>query len=81
MKHYESSNQLQQKLLAGVEKLANNVCSTLGPKGRNVILKTKKGNPIITKDGVTIANFIDLEDPFEDLSAQMPAMARQHRLF
>ena len=75
MKFYESDNKLQEKLLSGIEKLADNVCSTLGPKGRNVILKTEKGNPIITKDGVTIANFIDLEDPFENLSAQIVKQA------
>ena len=75
MKFYESGNKLQEKLLSGIEKLADNVCSTLGPKGRNVILKTEKGNPIITKDGVTIANFIDLEDPFENLSAQIVKQA------
>ena len=75
MKYYESDNKLQEKLLSGVEKLADNVCSTLGPKGRNVILKTKDGNPIITKDGVTIANFVDLEDPFENLAAQIVKQA------
>ena len=75
MKYYESDNKLQEKLLSGVEKLADNVCSTLGPKGRNVILKTKDGNPIITKDGVTIANFVDLEDPFENLAAKIVKQA------
>ena len=75
MKYYESRNKLQEKLLSGIEILANNVCSTLGPKGRNVILKTKDGSPIITKDGVTIANFVDLEDPFENLSAQIAKQA------
>ena len=75
MKYYKSNSELQEKLLCGMEVLANNVCSTLGPKGRNVILKTKDGNPIITKDGVTIANFIDLEDPFENLSAQIVKQA------
>ena len=75
MKFYESGNKLQEKLLSGIEKLTDNVCSTLGPKGRNVILKTKEGAPIITKDGVTIANFIDLEDPFENLSAQIVKQA------
>ncbi len=75
MKHYGKDQELQQKLLKGVEILADNVCSTLGPKGRNVILKGKEGNPIITKDGVTIANFIDLDDPFENLAAQIVKQA------
>jgi chaperonin GroEL len=75
MKRYGKDQELQQKLLKGVEVLADNVCSTLGPKGRNVILKGKEGSPIVTKDGVTIANFIDLEDPFEDLAAQIVKQA------
>jgi len=75
MKHYDSSQSLQEKLLKGVDILANNVCSTLGPKGRNVILKSKTGNPIITKDGVTIAEFIELDDPFENLAAQIVKQA------
>jgi chaperonin GroEL len=75
MKRYGKDQELQQKLLKGVEILADNVCSTLGPKGRNVILKGKEGNPIITKDGVTIANFIDLGDPFENLAAQIVKQA------
>jgi chaperonin GroEL len=75
MKHYAKGQELQQKLSKGVDILADNVCSTLGPKGRNVILKGREGNPIITKDGVTIANFIDLEDPVENLAAQIVKQA------
>ena len=52
-----------QKILNGVNILADNVGSTLGPRGRNVILQEKSKRPIITKDGVTVTNFIDLEDP------------------
>jgi chaperonin GroEL len=69
---YESNLKLQQKILKGVNVLADNVASTLGPRGRNVILHHKeKGNPIITKDGVTVAKFIELEDPFENVGAQI----------
>ena len=55
----------------GVEKLSNIVSSTLGPGGRNVILQQKDRRPIITKDGVTVAKFIDLQDPFENVGAQL----------
>ena len=71
IKQYVSGEGLQRKLLSGVNKLADNVAITLGPKGRNVILAKKGLNPIITKDGVTVAKFIDLEDPFEDAAAQL----------
>ena len=65
MKHYDNGQDLQQKILSGVNKLADNVASTLGPKGRNVLLHQKGKNPIITKDGVTVAQFVELEDAFE----------------
>ena len=58
-------------LLAGVDKLANTVKITLGPKGRNVVLDKKFGTPLITNDGVTIAKEIELEDPFENMGAQL----------
>ena len=61
----------RQKILAGVEKLSAAVTSTLGPSGRNVILDKKFGSPQITKDGVTVAKEIELEDPFENMGAQM----------
>ena len=70
-KTYASGLELQQKILNGVNKLADNVAATLGPKGRNVILAGKTGNPIVTKDGVTVANFVDLEDPIENTGAQI----------
>ena len=70
-KHYIDGEELQKKILAGVNKLADNVAATLGPKGRNVILAGKSGNPIVTKDGVTVAKFVDLEDPFENAAAQL----------
>jgi len=59
------------KLKLGVDKLANAVKVTLGPKGRNVVLDKKFGSPTITKDGVTVAKEIDLEDNFENIGAQM----------
>ena len=57
--------------MSGVEKLSNIVSSTLGPGGRNVILQQKDKRPIITKDGVTVAKFVDFEDPFENAGAQI----------
>tara|TARA_B100001123_G_C15336392_1_gene1032999 strand:+ start:2114 stop:3682 length:1569 start_codon:yes stop_codon:yes gene_type:complete len=75
MKHYESHYELQDKILKGVRILADNVCSTLGPKGRNVILKSNGRPPVITKDGVTIAEFIELEDPIENVGAQIVKQA------
>ncbi len=61
----------RRKILSGVEQLAAAVKVTLGPKGRNVILDKKFGSPTITKDGVTVAKEIDLEDPYENMGAQM----------
>ena len=61
----------RKKLLEGVNKLADTVKVTLGPKGRNVVLDKKFGAPLITNDGVTIAKEIELEDPFENMGAQL----------
>jgi len=61
----------REKLKTGVDKLANAVKVTLGPKGRNVILDKKFGSPTVTKDGVTVAKEIELEDHFENMGAQM----------
>ena len=58
-------------LLRGVDKLANTVKITLGPKGRNVVLDKKYGSPLITNDGVTIAKEIELEDACENMGAQL----------
>ena len=55
----------------GVDQLANAVACTLGPKGRNVVIEKKFGSPVITKDGVSVAKEIELEDPIENLGAQM----------
>ncbi|MCJ7507415.1 MAG: chaperonin GroEL [candidate division Zixibacteria bacterium] len=65
------SAEAREKLKKGVDKLANAVKVTLGPKGRNVVLDKKYGSPIVTKDGVTVAKEIDLEDAFENMGAQM----------
>ncbi len=61
----------RRALERGVDKLANAVKVTLGPKGRNVVLEKKFGAPLITNDGVTIAREIELEDPFENMGAQL----------
>ncbi|TCS79555.1 chaperonin GroEL [Tepidibacillus fermentans] len=61
----------RRAMLRGVDALANAVKVTLGPKGRNVVLEKKFGSPLITNDGVTIAKEIELEDPFENMGAQL----------
>src|ERR1700709_2571159 len=61
----------RERILAGVDILANAVKVTLGPKGRNVVLDKSYGSPRITKDGVTVAKEIELEDKFENMGAQM----------
>jgi len=61
----------RQSLLKGINKLARAVVATLGPKGRNVVLDKKFGSPTVTKDGVTVAKEIELEDPYENMGAQM----------
>jgi chaperonin GroEL len=61
----------RQSLLRGVEKLTRAVKATLGPKGRNVVIDKKFGSPTVTKDGVTVAKEIELEDPYENMGAQM----------
>src|SRR3989475_5085269 len=61
----------RKALERGVEKVASAVRVTLGPKGRNVVLEKKWGSPTITKDGVTVAKEIELEDPYENMGAQL----------
>ncbi len=61
----------RKSILRGVELLAKSVKVTLGPKGRNVVIEKKFGSPTITKDGVTVAKEIDLEDPYENIGAQL----------
>jgi len=65
------STQAREKILKGVNTLANAVKVTLGPKGRNVVIEKSFGSPLITKDGVTVAKEIDLEDRFMNMGAQM----------
>ena len=76
-KQYCDGRSLSEALLKGANVLADNVSSTLGPRGRNVILQEKGKTPIITKDGVTVANFVELSDPFENLGAQVIKQASQ----
>ncbi len=70
-KDIKYSYEAREALVAGVDKLANTVKVTLGPKGRNVVLAKPYGTPLITNDGVTIAKEIELEDGFEDMGAQL----------
>ncbi|MEO0119422.1 MAG: TCP-1/cpn60 chaperonin family protein, partial [candidate division WOR-3 bacterium] len=70
-KELKFNEEARRAILRGVEILASAVKATLGPKGRNVVIEKKWGAPTITKDGVTVAKEIDLEDKFENLGAQM----------
>ena len=74
---FDSKKSLQQKIESGVDVLADYVASTLGPRGRTVILQQKDKRPIMTKDGVTVAKFINLEDSFENLGAQIIKQASE----
>src|SRR5512146_2825424 len=65
------SEEARRSLKRGVDKVANAVSTTLGPKGRNVALEKKFGAPTVTHDGVTVAKEITLEDPFENMGAQL----------
>ena len=70
-KQLEYSEEARRALKRGIDALADAVKITLGPKGRNVVLDKKFGPPTITNDGVTIAKEIELEDPFENMGAQL----------
>nr|P26209.1 RecName: Full=Chaperonin GroEL; AltName: Full=60 kDa chaperonin; AltName: Full=Chaperonin-60; Short=Cpn60 [Bacillus sp. PS3] len=72
-KQIKFSEEARRAMLRGVDKLADAVKVTLGPKGRNVVLEKKFGSPLITNDGVTIAKEIELEDPFENMGAKLVA--------
>lgn len=65
------NQEARRKILQGIEKLSKAIKVTLGPKGRNVVLDKKFGSPAITKDGVTVAKEIELEEPFENMGAQL----------
>src|ERR1051325_1109185 len=70
-KQLSYSDDARQSLLAGVSKLARAVCSTLGPRGRNAVIDKGWGSPNVTKDGVTVAEEIELEDVYENMGAQL----------
>src|ERR1700744_5023259 len=70
-KQLQFDEHARQALLRGVEKLSRAVKATLGPRGRNVVIDKKFGSPTITKDGVTVAKEIELEDPYENIGAQL----------
>src|SRR6202041_2487901 len=70
-KQIEFNETARRAMEAGVDKLANAVRVTLGPRGRHVVLAKAFGGPSVTNDGVTVARDIDLEDPFENLGAQL----------
>src|ERR1035437_7510567 len=70
-KNITYGEEARQNILRGVNKLADAVKVTLGPKGRNVVIDKKFGSPTITKDGVTVAKEIELENPLENMGAQM----------
>src|SRR5437899_7049777 len=70
-KYLEFNTEARSRLKRGVDQLAEAVKVTLGPKGRNVVIEKKFGNPTITKDGVTVAKEIELEDSIENMGAQM----------
>src|SRR3989337_1265871 len=70
-KQLKFGDEARQSLLAGVNLLAKAVITTLGPKGRNVALDKKWGAPAVVHDGVTVAKEIELEDPFENMGAQL----------
>ena len=65
------NEEARQALKRGVDKLANAVKVTLGPKGRNVVIEQGYGSPIITKDGVTVAKEVELEDKMENIGAEL----------
>jgi len=70
-KRFKKSDEAWRSLLSGIEKVDEAVGSTLGPNGNNVVIEKKWGSPTITNDGVTIAKEIELEDPFENMGAQL----------
>ena len=65
------TDEARKKLKQGIDTMANAVKTTLGPKGRNVAVDKKFGSPTVTHDGVTVAREIELEDPFENMGAQL----------
>ena len=76
-KEYSNGKDLHELMLEGVNTLANNVASTYGPRGRNVMLKKKDGSPVITKDGATVARFVNLDDPFKNAAVEIVKQASE----
>lgn len=74
-REYDDNQTLQQKIMRGADLLADNVASTLGPRGRNVLLQEKGKVPFITKDGVTVAAFVAADDPVENAAVQVMRQA------
>src|SRR5574341_1123433 len=70
-KQISYGDESRQSILRGVNRMADAVKVTLGPKGRNVVLSRKFGSPLVTKDGVTVAKEIELQDRWENMGAQM----------
>lgn len=77
MKKYANDSGLHEKVLSGVNKLTDNVASTMGPRGRVVILQQSGKTPIATKDGVSVARFVEFEDPFENAAAEIIKQAAE----
>ena len=77
MKYFSNSNELRSKFEHGIKTVSDTVASTLGPKGRTVVIHQKDKMPFATKDGVTVAKFIDLEDPIENTGAQIVKQAAE----
>ena len=75
-KEIKFSEDARSAMLSGVDKLADTVKTTMGPKGRNVVLEQRYGTPTITNDGVTIAKSIELENQFENMGAKLVAEVR-----
>ena len=77
-KEVKFGNNARQKMMVGINVLADAVRITLGPKGRNVVLDKSFGAPTVTKDGVSVAKEIELEDNFENMGAQMVKEVASH---
>ena len=71
MKKYSNKAELRQSIVEGINMLADNVAATLGPKGQNVIIQLRNKPPYVTKDGVTVAKFVTLEDPFQNAAVEI----------
>lgn len=77
MKNYEDREELHNQIMSGVNKLADYVASTMGPRGRTVIIQQAGRAPIVTKDGVSVARFVDLDNPFQNAAVQIIKQAAE----